>query len=340
MPNDSDPVLPETQPLGPATQPEPTPAPLSPGERTPGKCRRLIGWLLMRDALARAREDDAKCPPGRKGALKMARAHADVADGLLDSGDKVALAPVLTLYREALLWLLAEDAASKRSLALAMDSSPEPFFAQAAQDDVRMTRLRHLLAMHAHLEPPDTSTQEQRHLAEMTRASVRAMLDQVSAREARNVRIILRRRWWRMGFAAGVLVVGFAALTGIGILLFTPKDLAQGKPWHTSSALSAVFTAKVMFHTNEEMNPWFEIDLVRPTSVHRLGVKNRADCCQERALPLVIEVSLNQSNWQQVARRDSPFAFWEPSFSPVEARYVRLRVPRFTALHLEQVTVY
>ena len=93
MPNDSDPVLPETQPLGPATQPEPTPAPLSPGERTPGKCRRLIGWLLMRDALARAREDDAKCPPGRKGALKMARAHADVADGLLDSGDKVALAP-------------------------------------------------------------------------------------------------------------------------------------------------------------------------------------------------------------------------------------------------------
>jgi len=56
MPNDSDPVLPETQPLGTATQPETTPAPLSPGERTPGKCRRLFGWLLMRDALARALE--------------------------------------------------------------------------------------------------------------------------------------------------------------------------------------------------------------------------------------------------------------------------------------------
>jgi F5/8 type C domain len=294
----------------------------------------------MREALANAREDDAKCPPSRRGALKMARAHADVADALLNSEDEMALAPVLTLYREALLWLLAEDAASRRVLALAMDSAPESFLAEAAQDDVRMARLRHLLAMHAHLAPPDTSTQEQRRLAEMTRASVRAMLDQVSALEARNVRTILRRRRWRIGFAAGVLVAGFAALTGIGILLFTPTDLAQGKPWQTSSALSAVFTAKVMFHTNEEMNPWFEIDLVRPTAVHRLFVKNRADCCQERAVPLLIEVSLNRSNWQQVARRDSPFAFWEPSFSPVEARYVRLRVPRFTALHLEQVTVY
>jgi len=34
------------------------------------------------------------------------------------------------------------------------------------------------------------------------------------------------------------------------------------------------------------------------------------------------------------------FALWQPEFPPVEARYVRLRVPRFTVLHLQQVKVY
>jgi hypothetical protein len=31
---------------------------------------------------------------------------------------------------------------------------------------------------------------------------------------------------------------------------------------------------------------------------------------------------------------------WEPSFPAVDARYLRLRVPRFTFLHLLQVKVF
>jgi hypothetical protein len=302
--------------------------------------RRLLGWLLMRDALTRARESDAIFPSGRRAALKLARAHADVADFLLDAGDDLYLAPVLTLYREALLWLLAEDEASKRALAVAMDTSPESFLAQVGQDDVRVARLRHLLAMQAYLGSAGTSAPEQRHFGEMTRASVRAMMDQVDAREPHNSRSILRRRRWRIVFAALILVAGLTAAGALGIFLFTPKDLARGQPWHASSALPALFVANVMFHTSEELNPWFEVDLGRPKSVRRLYVQNRADCCQERAVPLLAEVSADRSSWQQVARRDAPFALWEPTFPPVQARYVRLRVPRFTALHLEQVKVY
>ena len=55
---------------------------------------------------------------------------------------------------------------------------------------------------------------------------------------------------------------------------------------------------------------------------------------------LVAEVSNDRSNWQQVARTESPFLLWEPSFPAVDARYLRLRVPRFTFLHLLQVKVF
>jgi hypothetical protein len=96
----------------------------------------------------------------------------------------------------------------------------------------------------------------------------------------------------------------------------------------------------MLFHTSEERNPWFEIDLGEIKPVRRLTVKNRADSNGERAVPLIAELSNDRSNWQVVARRDSPFTVWEPSFAPTKARYLRLRVPRLTFLHLEQVKVY
>ncbi len=340
MPNDE--AVPETQPLG-ATLTPPL-QPLSPSVpssvQAPGVFRRFFDWLFVREALTRARENDASFPPARRVALRLARAHADLADSLLDAVDNQYLPPVLTLYREAFLWLLAEDEGSKRSLAVAMDTAPESFLAQVGQDDVRVARLRHLWAMQAYLGAADTSAEEQRRFAEMTRASVRAMIEQVDAREPHHSRTILRRRRLRMTFAALILVAVLMVAGVLGMLLFAPKDLAQGQPWRASSALSALFSANIMFHTNEELNPWFEIDLGRPQSVRGLYVKNRADCCKERAVPLLAEVSTDRATWQQVARRDPSFAIWEPSFPPVQARYVRLRVPRLTALHLEQVKVY
>jgi hypothetical protein len=127
---------------------------------------------------------------------------------------------------------------------------------------------------------------------------------------------------------------------GLSLRLFVPTDLADGRPWRASSALAAAYSAKMLFHTNEEMSPWFEIDLGDAKPVRSLYVKNRADCCQERAIPLAAEVSSDRSNWQQVARTDSPFLLWEPHFRAVDARFVRLRVLRLTSFHLEQVKVF
>jgi len=267
----------------------------------------------------------------------LAHAYADVADTVFDSDDKVPLAPVLSLYREAIFLLLANDLAGKKSLTVAFETAPQSILAGVAQQDASLGRLHHVLALHASLGLADARTPEHRDVAQVTRTSVRAMLDLA---DASRLEQLLHRRRWRVGFAAGALLAVLVLATGLGVHLFTPKDLAEGQPWRASSALAAVFTAKVMFHTSEELSPWFEIDLGRVKPVQRLHVKNRVDCCQERAVPLVAEVSNDRSNWQVVARRDSPFLLWEPSFPAVDARYVRLRVLRFTSFHLEQVKVF
>ena len=72
----------------------------------------------------------------------------------------------------------------------------------------------------------------------------------------------------------------------------------------------------------------------------RVRVLNRDDCCAERAIPLVVEVSLDRHGWHEVARRKDQFEDWTAKFSPVSARYVRLRVPRRSILHLKSVRIF
>ncbi len=96
---------------------------------------------------------------------------------------------------------------------------------------------------------------------------------------------------------------------------------------------------KIFFHTATENGPWIEFDLSRPQRVGAVEVWNRSDCCMERAAPLVVETSMDDAHWREVARRHYSFSYWRVSFSSVEARYVRLRVDKKSQLHLESVAI-
>jgi len=305
--------------------------------RRSGPWARLFDWVLIRDALEQARLDEALVAPERVAMIRRASEYVTVAEGLLDSSDDAPLAPVLSLYREALFLLLANDIPGKKALIIAFETAPDTVLEGAVQHDASLARVRHLLAMHASVGVGGPVTAEQREVAQMTRTTVRTMLDQA---ESSRVVPLVRRRRSRVAFVAGLLAAGLAVLVGMVVSMVTPTDLAAGKPWRTSSSLSAAYSAKILFHTNEEMNPWFEVDLGEIKPVRRLYIKNRADARWERAVPLIVELSNDRSTWQAVAQRESPFAIWEPSFAPSKARYVRLRVPRVTFLHLEQVKVY
>jgi hypothetical protein len=148
------------------------------------------------------------------------------------------------------------------------------------------------------------------------------------------------------------LMVG--VLVAISAVLFLqrvmePVDLSAGKPWRVSSkwidcdqsiGRCGPHVTRILFHTNEDESPWFEVDLGAPAAFSSVTVVNRSDHMPERAVPLVIEAGDDQQTWRELARRDDVFATWRAKFPTTTARFVRLRVPRKTFLHLEAVRVH
>ena len=94
-------------------------------------------------------------------------------------------------------------------------------------------------------------------------------------------------------------------------------------------------------HTLEGANQNATIDLGRNHRISRVVVYNRTDCCQERAVPLRIEVSEDGKQFKKVAERNEPFEIeWKANFFPTSARYVRLTDLSANFFHLNEVEVY
>ncbi len=93
----------------------------------------------------------------------------------------------------------------------------------------------------------------------------------------------------------------------------------------------------LFFHTAEEESPWVEIDLGELREIERVKVENRDDLAADRAVPLVVELGDPARHFHEVARRVDVFDHWTATFPKQPARYVRLRVPRKTILHLKNV---
>lgn len=128
-----------------------------------------------------------------------------------------------------------------------------------------------------------------------------------------------------------------------------PFDVAQGRPFHASSQYEGYpiegsvrmrSPGNLLFHTLEEESPWVEVDLGEERLISRVEVRNRSDCCGDRAVPIVVEVRRAEHEpWVIKARRDRPFVVWVADVRGATARYVRVRAPRRTSLHLEGLGV-
>jgi hypothetical protein len=141
-----------------------------------------------------------------------------------------------------------------------------------------------------------------------------------------------------------------------GVTPFVPRglsiDLAKGKPWRASSVLAECHPEQltcgngrtsIFFHTKDEPEPWVEIDLGSSTRFGEVVVHNRRDGDRfvlDRAVPLLLEAGDDQKTWRLLGRRDESFGEWTARFEPMTARYVRLRSPRTTMLHLDSVEVH
>ena len=308
-------------------------------------------WFWRANALDAARRR-ARLTAVRRERLRRAQLAAELGDRAFEPGDPLragtALPLALSLYREAAYWALLAHSDGD-----VLPNIREAF--AAARDEVartglraeELTQVRAALIDKTFVETADDRSEVQQSDTQLSQSFVRALIEHNAAGEDQ-VGNLLVQRAWRSGIALLLILVGLlGAKFGIETAVRGP-DLALGKRWRTSSQQFVCHPKEsecggaqtsIFFHTLEEDSPWYEVDLGTPQTIARVAVTNRDDCCLERAVPLVVEVSDDRKKWRTVARRGDSFREWEGKFAPLQARYVRLRVDRHSTLHLAKVSV-
>lgn len=313
---------------------------------------KAIEWIFVTDALREARARFRRDEAARGAALQQARLLAEIAGRIaepaepLPPGNRVPI--IMRLLRDGVALALtagkpgaeptAEAAAGATppvieapDLALTWNATPDGVLRDAAENPDELSAVKAALLPGA---SPAVATDE---AVARTRAFLERLLWNADA-PRRRVEALLIQRWLRIIAAAVVL-----ALLAVGIrVALHGKNVLEGKPFTVSSNWSGCASdpscdGVLLFHTNNENEPWVIFDLQKPTTIHEIDVTNRLDSYQERALPLVAEVSSDRQHWKEVGRRTEAFTTWTDTFPATSARYIRLKVPRVSTLHLKAV---
>jgi hypothetical protein len=351
QPSDS----PEPAPSPPEAAPAPAASPsgAAPVSAAGKQPRGFFQWIWRGAALREARGYRKALAPVEQTRLAHALAAFELAERAYDPVDPLkagsSLHLSISLYREAAYWaLLCHDAAlDAATLREAFDAIPRDKLEFWAGGSHQLEDVRKALVERSFVETADLPAEQLPRDAQSARELVGALLRHKLAPESKIGRLLLQRATRTFGLLVLLGAVGFGGTVGLQRALQKP-DLAAGKPWRASSSLETCRPAEhycasahtdIFFHTVEEKNPWLEIDLGKPTDFSVVEVTNRGDCCPDRAVPLAVEVSSDQTKWREVSRRKDTFSFWRASFAPQKARYVRLRATRRTLLHFEKVAV-
>jgi len=134
----------------------------------------------------------------------------------------------------------------------------------------------------------------------------------------------------------------------------------KGRPQATRAAAASVTTkqdalggvdgvkdGKWGFHTENEANPWWQVDLGEKTALDRALLWNRCDSCGDRNNRIILLVSDDGKAWQQVYQHNgTPFNGYSDK-KPLEvklegraARFVRLGLKGTSYFHLDEVEVF
>jgi hypothetical protein len=308
--------------------------------------QRALDWLLARQARKGARESIAARSVWQRETIARARSCFELAAYAepLPGPGRQSSYEALVLLRGACIWLLAYDHPDAQTVEGVSDALPAALAGEEGRG--QPGSLRELLRRGV----LDDERQERPQI-DVDRAALRALaLELFARREApeRQLARGVRAAWSRIVCVLATTTVVFVGATVLASHEALGPDLANGRPWKASSALMICDVkhatcggkvTEIFFHTQEETSPWVSFDLGASKTVRRVDVRNRVDCCQERAVPLVVEVSEDEQQWTEVAARDETFSHWTARFVPIHARFVRLRVAKTTTLHLEGVAI-
>ncbi len=340
--------------------PQPDP-PAAPSVKRRGALARALDWFWCGSAF-RALRDARQLPSARTlelsrrahAALELARV-AQEPTRAVEHGPHHALA--CDLCAQSVYWsLLARESLAtpsepreRETLQSLWERTAPAELARAAGDAESATRIRDGIVARSFVDHAAAPVDEQARLARELRPFAEALLQSVDGAER-----ALERLWFRRLVRLSLPVV-LLALVLAGVFygverIEQARDVARGRPWTASSrwpeggclspAQECPGSPSFFFSTNEEDSPWVEFDLGSVQDVSGFSISNRKDCCQDRAIPLVVEVSTDHAKWREVARRSESFTTWKASFSTTKARWVRFRVARRSFLHLSSVRVF
>jgi hypothetical protein len=127
-----------------------------------------------------------------------------------------------------------------------------------------------------------------------------------------------------------------------------PAAAAHVKPEEDAAGgVDGVKDGKWGFHTENEPNPWWQVDLQQPTALARIALYNRCDGCAGRNVRIIVLAGDDGRTWKQLYQHNgTPFygkTDGKPLSAPLEgvkARYVRLQLPGTSYFHLDEVEIY
>ena len=118
-------------------------------------------------------------------------------------------------------------------------------------------------------------------------------------------------------------------------------------PISKHGAVSGFLTGSYQFHTNNEEQPWWEVDLLDLHRITSVRLYNRLDDASWRASRLVCLISCDGQDWTELFRRDEETPFggidgqpfvWSGEY-PKPVRLIRLQILVNEDFHLDQVEI-
>lgn len=178
------------------------------------------------------------------------------------------------------------------------------------------------------------------------RAMAQALGDALAA-EARPMQRLRAMRRRRVGIAMALLL---GCVAWAVVKLTWRPNLARGKSVVVTSAEPGVRARprslvdgnriNLGFHTKKLKGQSATIDLGEAKVIHSVEVFNRVDCCQARAVPMRLELSLDGVEYTTIERRTEQFLSWKVVVPELTARFVRVSHDGLNYFHLAEVEVY
>jgi glycosyltransferase involved in cell wall biosynthesis len=124
--------------------------------------------------------------------------------------------------------------------------------------------------------------------------------------------------------------------------------LPGGHAGNAGGAVNGRITGARKFHTQEEQNPWWQVDLGGFATIREIHVYNTTDHTAQRCKNLGLSVSIDGESWVELARTPPELVIGDKFSSPYKwhgpgtawGRYVRVTLMEFGILHFDQVEVF